>query len=53
VIPDRIETGTYMMAAAIAGGSVELEGAEMDQLASVIRVLEGAGVTSERPPTAC
>ncbi len=48
VIPDRIETGTYMMAAAITGGSVELEGAEMDQLASVIRVLEGAGVTVEK-----
>ncbi|HUN48232.1 MAG TPA: UDP-N-acetylglucosamine 1-carboxyvinyltransferase [Stellaceae bacterium] len=44
VIPDRIETGTYMMAAAIAGGSVELEGAEEDQLTAVIRVLEGAGV---------
>ena len=48
VIPDRIETGTYMMAAAIAGGSVELEGAEVDQLTAVIRVLEGAGVTVEK-----
>ncbi|HTZ80879.1 MAG TPA: UDP-N-acetylglucosamine 1-carboxyvinyltransferase [Stellaceae bacterium] len=48
VIPDRIETGTYMMAAAIAGGSLELEGAEEDQLAAVIRVLEGAGVKVTR-----
>jgi len=44
VIPDRIETGTYMMAAAITGGAVELVGAEGESLAAVIRVLEGAGV---------
>jgi len=37
-----------MMAAAIAGGSLELEGAEEDQLAAVIRVLEGAGVKVTR-----
>jgi len=29
VIPDRIETGTYMMAAAITGGEIELVGAIM------------------------
>ena len=45
VIPDRIETGTYMVATAITGGSVELVGAASDSLASVIRVLEGAGVS--------
>ncbi|HYC14132.1 MAG TPA: UDP-N-acetylglucosamine 1-carboxyvinyltransferase [Stellaceae bacterium] len=44
VIPDRIETGTYMVATAITGGSVELVGADGESLASVIRVLEGAGV---------
>jgi UDP-N-acetylglucosamine 1-carboxyvinyltransferase len=44
VIPDRIEIGTYMMAAAITGGSVELKGARHDLVAAVARVLEGAGV---------
>jgi len=44
VIPDRIETGTYMMAGAITGGAIELVGADDDALAAVIRVLEGAGV---------
>jgi len=45
VISDRIETGTYMVATAITGGTVELVGADGDSLASVIRVLEGAGVS--------
>jgi UDP-N-acetylglucosamine 1-carboxyvinyltransferase len=44
VIPDRIETGTYVMAAAIAGGAVELVGACHADIAAVARVLEGAGV---------
>src|SRR3984885_2867845 len=43
VIPDRIETGTYMMAAAITGGSLDLLGANHDMVASVARVREGAG----------
>ncbi|HXP30542.1 MAG TPA: UDP-N-acetylglucosamine 1-carboxyvinyltransferase [Stellaceae bacterium] len=44
VIPDRIETGTYMIAAAITGGDVELMGAQRDLVAAVARTLEGAGV---------
>jgi len=44
VIPDRIETGTYMMAAAITGGSLDLLGANPEMVAAVARVLEGAGV---------
>src|SRR5215472_6477790 len=47
VIPDRIETGTYMMAAAIAGGAVELVGADGGALSAVIRTLEGSGVAVE------
>ncbi len=50
VIPDRIETGTYMMAAAITGGSVELIGAEPETVAAVTRVLEGAGVEVSQTP---
>ncbi len=30
VVPDRIEAGTYAMAAAITGGDVELIGAQHD-----------------------
>jgi UDP-N-acetylglucosamine 1-carboxyvinyltransferase len=44
VIPDRIETGTYMMAAAITGGDVDLVGARQDTVAAVTRILEGAGI---------
>src|SRR5437667_6685999 len=50
VIPDRIETGTYMMATAITGGKVELLGAEGEALAAVVRVVERAGVTVEPTP---
>jgi UDP-N-acetylglucosamine 1-carboxyvinyltransferase len=44
VMPDRIETGTYAMAAAITGGEVELVGARAEDLRAVIEVLAGAGV---------
>jgi len=44
VIPDRIETGTYAMAAAITGGEVELLGAKAEHLRSVIEILARAGV---------
>jgi UDP-N-acetylglucosamine 1-carboxyvinyltransferase len=50
VIPDRIETGTYMMATAITGGAVELVGAEYTAIAAVARVLEGAGVEVTETP---
>jgi UDP-N-acetylglucosamine 1-carboxyvinyltransferase len=45
VIPDRIETGTFAMAAAITGGDVELIGARLDQLNSVARILADAGIS--------
>jgi UDP-N-acetylglucosamine 1-carboxyvinyltransferase len=44
VLPDRIETGTYAMAAGAAGGEVLLEGARADLLKSVIEVLGEAGL---------
>jgi len=47
VIPDRIEAGTYAMAAAITGGSVELLGAREAHLAAAIKILRKAGVTVE------
>jgi UDP-N-acetylglucosamine 1-carboxyvinyltransferase len=44
IIPDRIETGTYIMAAAATGGEVALIGTRLDLVAAVVKVLEGAGV---------
>ncbi len=48
VVPDRIETGTYAMAAAITGGDLLLEGARLDLLPAVIETLLRAGVEIER-----
>ncbi|MGH7094297.1 MAG: UDP-N-acetylglucosamine 1-carboxyvinyltransferase, partial [Stellaceae bacterium] len=44
VIPDRIETGTYMMAAAATGGDVTLQGGRLDHVDAVRRILDAAGV---------
>jgi UDP-N-acetylglucosamine 1-carboxyvinyltransferase len=44
IIPDRIETGTYIMAAAATNGEVRLTGTRLDLVAAVARILEGAGV---------
>ncbi len=44
VVMDRIEAGTYACAAAITGGEVLLEGARLDHLGAVARVLREAGV---------
>ncbi len=44
VIPDRIEAGTYMVAAAIAGGEVVLENVLADHLKPVIAKLKETGV---------
>ncbi|MBM3556368.1 MAG: UDP-N-acetylglucosamine 1-carboxyvinyltransferase [Alphaproteobacteria bacterium] len=45
VLPDRIETSTYALACAVAGGSVELVGARGDHLAAVIDAIRATGVT--------
>ncbi|MDE1172654.1 MAG: UDP-N-acetylglucosamine 1-carboxyvinyltransferase [Parvibaculaceae bacterium] len=47
VISDRIEAGTYAMAAAMTGGNVLLSGAEADTFASALDLLEEAGVGVE------
>ena len=43
VIPDRIETGTYAMAVAMAGGDVVLEGARPDLLETALETLTRTG----------
>jgi len=44
VIPDRIETGTYLMAVAATGGEVQLSGARLDHIEAVMRLLETADI---------
>jgi UDP-N-acetylglucosamine 1-carboxyvinyltransferase len=48
VLPDRIETGTYAMAVAIAGGEVELTNTSPDLISSLLDLLPlvGAEVSS-------
>ena len=44
VIPDRIETGTYAVAAAITGGDILLEGSHLGLIGAVSDTLSKAGV---------
>ncbi|HEX7539151.1 MAG TPA: UDP-N-acetylglucosamine 1-carboxyvinyltransferase [Syntrophales bacterium] len=44
VIPDRIEAGTFMIAAAITGGDVILEGCDANHLEALIMKLKEAGI---------
>jgi UDP-N-acetylglucosamine 1-carboxyvinyltransferase len=48
VITDRIEAGTFMAAAAITGGDIEIKGARAEHLCAVRDKLEESGVTVER-----
>ncbi|MGR8921515.1 MAG: UDP-N-acetylglucosamine 1-carboxyvinyltransferase [Gammaproteobacteria bacterium] len=43
IVPDRIETGTYLTAAAMTGGQVKLKNTRPDLLESVIAKLSEAG----------
>ncbi len=47
VMPDRIEAGTYAMAAAAAGGEVTLTGAPVEALGSLMSHMRRAGITVE------
>ena len=47
VIPDRIEAGSYAVAAAITRGRIELLNAQAETLQSPIKVLRDMGVTVE------
>ncbi len=47
VIADRIEAGTYAIAASMAGGDVTLDGANPETLRALLETLTGAGVVIE------
>jgi len=50
VVPDRVETGSYAVAAAITRGDVELVGARIDLMDSVVKVLSDCGVEISATP---
>jgi UDP-N-acetylglucosamine 1-carboxyvinyltransferase len=50
VVPDRIEAGTFAIAAAAATGDVLLGGARAEHIGALIDVLRQAGVTVESVP---
>ena len=47
ILPDRIETGTYLVAAAMTGGSIKLKNTNPELLESVIAKLGEAGARIE------
>jgi len=48
VIPDRIECGTFMIAAAVTNGELEIKHCNLDHLVAVVDRLEEVGVHIER-----
>ena len=51
VLPDRIETGTYAMAAAMTGGDVLLQNTRADLLERALDLLRSSGVEIEEMPS--
>ena len=49
-IPDRVEAGTYAIAAAITSGNVELLGISSEHLEAPLKMLEQAGVDTHVTP---
>src|SRR5512134_3382833 len=47
VLPDRIETGTYAVAAVITGGALELRGTRLSLIKSIADALVAGGATIE------
>ena len=50
VVPDRIEAGTYAIAAAITGGALELVGARSEHLGALVEILTEAGLALSETP---
>ena len=51
IVSDRIEAGTYAMAAAITGGRIELLNARLELILAVAKILASAGVEFTETPT--
>jgi UDP-N-acetylglucosamine 1-carboxyvinyltransferase len=50
VIPDRIETGTHIVACAIAGGEIEIQSCQPQHVRSICEKLRETGVRIEEGP---
>ena len=50
VIPDRIEAGTLMVAAAMTGGDIRLKGVRLDHLSAFVNALQNMGVHISQEP---
>ncbi len=48
IVPDRIETGTYIIAAGMAGGTLRLKNARIEHLSSALGLLSQAGIEVEQ-----
>ena len=48
IIPDRIETGTFMVAAGVTQGNIKIMGCEPNHLRAIIHKLQQAGITVEQ-----
>ena len=53
VIPDRIEAGTFMVAAAITEGELRLENCRLDDMMAVVDKLRNIGVTIDKLGDGC
>ena len=50
VMPDRIEAGTFAIAAGVTGGHVTLEGADCDTMNALVEVMGSAGLSVSCAP---
>ena len=50
IMPDRIEAGTFMVAAAITNGSITLDDCPLDELEAVVEILRQMGVDIATQP---
>jgi len=50
IIPDRMETGTFMAAVTLAGGDVMLRGADPAHMGAVVEAVRALGAGVERSP---
>ncbi|MFH1614693.1 MAG: UDP-N-acetylglucosamine 1-carboxyvinyltransferase [Planctomycetota bacterium] len=53
IIPDRIEAGTFMAAAAITAGELKITNCLIENMVAVVDVLRNIGVTVERCNSGC
>ena len=53
VIPDRIEAGTFLVAAAVSGGEIRVKDVRPQQIDAVLEKLREAGAAVEPAATGC